>query len=217
MPKFSTLAERVQWLSDLAEIEQLHHRYAHYLHLAEPQLIISLFADRPEVEIEIANKGIWVGADAPTRVFSKNRAQRAMPGALNLHLGTNPVIDIEPDRSRARASWLSPGISTFRWSDEPIAAWNWGRYHTEYVIEDDAWKMLVMRYRQIFFTPYDKGWVEASLDTEFDGVRDGPAPDRESSPTFHRPYDRDTAQVFGPLPPGTPREFAVDDEWTHRE
>jgi len=215
MPRFATHEERVQWLCDLADIEQLHGRYAHYLHLVEPELLISLFARRSDVEIEIANKGVFVGDDAPRRVFGRNAYQRETPGTLNLHLATNAVIEVEPDRSRARASWLSPGISTFPWSGEPMAAWNWGRYEMEYVLEDDEWKILVMRYRQIFFTPYDKGWVEASLNTEFDNARGEPA-DRESEPSFHRPYDRDTAQIFGPLPPGTPRELALDDQWTYR-
>jgi hypothetical protein len=201
MPRsMDEVSRQVQWLTDISEITQLQARYAHYLNAVEPELLIGLFADHDEVEIELSNKGIFAGRTAPQRVFGGNHRQREIPGILNMHLSQNPVIHVEDDRSRAKALWMSPGISTFPYGGEIVPAWSWGKYETEYVIENGEWKLLVFRWHQIFLTPYDKGWVADSMDPDFDGAR-GAVPDRESAPGFYAPYRADKARGFGPLPP----------------
>ena len=81
---------------------------------------------------------------------------------------------------------------------ELTAMWLWGKYDMEYAKEDGEWKILKMRWVQVFRAPYDKGWVKASLDSTTD---DRLSPDRPSAPGYYDPYRPDKIKVFGPPPP----------------
>jgi hypothetical protein len=196
-------------LNDRIEIEKLQSLYAHYINLNASQKIVELFADSDEVEIEISNKGVLVGRTAPVRwrfgddpnADRTERPRRA--GELSMHMALNPALEIDPAGERARAVWLSPGLSTLRLArdggERVTPLWNWGKYEMEYLKQDGRWKILKLRYHQIFLTPYDKGWTVESLDP--DTVRQRVKPDRPSAPEFYQPYRVDRAGVFGPPPP----------------
>lgn len=199
-PIFDEMPGEVRYASDVIAIWKLQSLYQHYLNAYGTDEIIALFADRDDVEIEIANKGVYVGRDAPERVFGKNRQAMGTAGILNLHLSVNPVIEIDRTGTRAKGLWMSPGVSTFPMNGQVVGCWNWGKYDMEYIKEGNAWKFLHFRYRQVFLTPYEDGWVKNSIDSNFDGMVTNGA-DRPSDPDFHRPYKVDEAKAFGPMPP----------------
>ena len=62
-----------------------------------------------------------------------------------------------------------------------VAAWCWGKYEIEYLKQNGEWKILAFRWRQIFLSRYDKGWVEENLEP---GYVVAP-PDLPSDPHYH--------------------------------
>ena len=212
--RLATLESQYQRLSDRVEIEKLQSLYAHYINLNASQKIVALFADSDEVEIEISNKGVLVGRTAPVRWRfgddpQADRTERPRSaGGLSMHMALNPALEIDAKGERARAVWLSPGLSTLRLArdkgERVTALWNWGKYEMEYLKQDGQWKILKLRYRQVFLTPYDKGWTVESIDP--DTSRQPPKPDRASAPDFYRPYQVDRANDF---PPGPPEPYGL--------
>jgi hypothetical protein len=197
-----------RYLRDYLDIWKLQSLYAHYWNINAPKEIVALFADSPEVEIELSNKGVLKGRDAPHRYYLRKgtagEIKDAVPprpsGSLVLHTAVNPVLEINRDGTRARAVWLSPGITNFRRDGEMIAAWNYGKYEMEYLKQGGRWKILAFRWHQMFLSPYDKGWAKENVDPGPGGV--GPLqPDRASAAGFYNPYRVDKINPFDPPPP----------------
>ncbi len=191
---------------DIAAIQKLQALYQHHMLRGDALAIVELFADSPDVEIELSNKGVMTGADAPRRYFLRLEPGQPLPaenpqrpaGSLILHTSVNPVIEISADGARAKALWLSPGITTLPARGAPPSPnWNYGKYEMTYVKQEGEWKILAFRWHQIFYSPSTEGWVAVNLDP-------GPAnptPDRASEPGFYRPYRPDEANPYDPPPP----------------
>jgi hypothetical protein len=196
-------------LSDYNEIMKLQALYAHYINLNASEKIVELFANSDEVEIEVSNKGVLVGRTAPVRwrfgdsPNPDRSEQPRAPGQMSMHVSDNPVLEIDPTGVHARAVWLSPGISTLRLARDGgvrvTGMWNWGKYEMEYLKQNGKWKILKLRYHQIFLTPYDKGWTVESDDP--DTTRERVKPDRPSAPDFYNPYHVDRSNSMAPPPP----------------
>ena len=207
--RLGQLEKQSRYLTDRVEIEKLQALYVHYINMGASQKIVDLFADSDEVEIEISNKGVLVGKTAPVRWRfgddpNADRSERPRPaGTVSMHMASNPALEIDAAAERARAVWLSPGMSTLRLARDGgkrvTGLWNWGKYEMEYLKQNGEWKILKLRYHQIFLTPAGKSWTEESLDP--DTVRQRVKPDRPSAPDFYQPYRVDRARVFGPPPP----------------
>jgi hypothetical protein len=205
--RLERLEAQNRYANDYLAIWKLQSLYQHYININDPRAIVALFADSPEVEIELSNKGVLQGRDAPHRYFLRagtatevtgDRAPRR-PGSLVLHLAVNPALEINADGTRARAVWMSPGITNQFRDDQPVAAWNWGKYEMEYVKQDGRWKILTFRWHQIFLTPYDQGWVKMNIDPGSSAFVT--SPDRPSDPSFYAPYRPDRDNLFDPPPP----------------
>ena len=69
----------------------------------------------------------------------------------------------------------------------------------EYLKQDGVWKFLKFRWRQIFLTPYDKGWVTQNISPGSIGA--ALPPDAPSAPDFFSPYDPTKVNRFDPPPP----------------
>lgn len=187
------LEQRVQYLEDYISICKLQSTYCQYLFYGARSKIHELFAKKtPGVEVEIGQRGVFKGSDAPQRYFEIGGKT---PGWMIIHLAVNPVIDINKDGTSAKAEWLSPGLASVQIEGKLTAIWAWGRYNTECVKEGGEWKFLKFRWGQVFMTPYDKGWVEASIDDPAAKVY---KPDLPSTPGFYAPYRTDTVNVFEP-------------------
>jgi hypothetical protein len=212
--KLKALEERMdrleaqnRYLNDYIGIWKLQSLYCHYVNIGAVQEIVGLFADSPEVEIELSNKGVLRGKDAPHRYFLRAgqkdeiKSERApqIPGNMVIHMAVNPALEIDAEGVHARAVWFSPGITNFP-IDQKLtitAAWCWGKYDIEYLKQDGAWKILAFRWRQIFLSRYELGWVKENLEP---GHVVAP-PDRASAPDYHNPYKPDRVNRFDPPPP----------------
>lgn len=205
--RLDRLEAQNRYLSDYIAIWKVQSLYQHHMNTGAVKSIVALFADSPDVEIELSNKGVLRGRDAPHRYFLRSDSKQPItseiaprpPGSLVLHMSVNPAIEINRDGTRAKALWLSPGITNLRADNKPVAAWNFGKYEMEYVKQQGEWKILAFRWRQIFLSPYDKGWVEANVDPGNSGAPI--PPDRPSAPDFYAPYKPDKANTFAPGPP----------------
>jgi len=205
--RLDRLEAQNRYLNDYIAIWKLQSLYQHYININAPRSIVGLFADSPDVEIELSNKGILRGRDAPHRYFLragspqeiKGENAPRMPGALVLHMSVNPALEINRDGTRAKAVWLSPGITNVRKNGELTAAWNWGKYDMEYVKQNGEWRILSFRWHQMFLSPYDQGWVKENLDPGFSAAPN--PPDKPSDPAFYSPYRPDKQNRFDPPPP----------------
>lgn len=203
--RLSSLEAENRFLSDTIAIWRIQSLYQHYINIGARQQIADLFADHPDVEIELSNKGILRGADAPQRYFlrssqtSSSSRPAPIPGFMVMHMSVNPAIEINEDGTRAKAVWLSPGITNLYREGKMRAGWNFGKYNMEYIKQEGEWKILAFRWHQIFLTPYEKGWVEENLDP---GSVGAPIPpDKPSAPDFYNPYRADKVNRFDPPPP----------------
>lgn len=201
---------KISYLTDYIGICHLQSQYLHYIQTCMYTKIPPLFAQKtPGIEIEINDRGIFEGFDAPARFFLKligNEDNTQFPGFLVLHMAVNPVIEINKTGKKAKAAWFSPGLVTFPVDGKLTAIWNYAKYGMEYVKEDDQWKILKLRWHQIFSTPFNKGWVEMPLfdqDNEKKSQTKKHIYDRPSAPDFHNPYKPDKFIRFEPLPPET--------------
>jgi hypothetical protein len=205
--RLDRLEAQNRYLSDYIAIWKLQSAYTHYMNINALHDIVALFADSDEQEIELSNKGILRGRDAARRYFLRAGTPQEVKGptsprpagSLVLHTAVNPALEINADGTRAKGVWLSPGITNLRRDGELIAAWNYGKYEMEYVKQKGEWKILAFRWHQMFFTPYDKGWVKESMDPGFGAFVQ--KPDKPSDASFYDPYRADKTNSFGPPPP----------------
>jgi hypothetical protein len=196
------LEARVRYLEDYNAICKLQSTYSHYHHCCMWEKIPSLFAQKtPGIEIEISDKGVFEGFDAPKRVFSNTEDNKTVPvtqGWLGLHMSVNPVIEINKSGTQAKGMWHAPGCITSVVNGELIAEWFYGKYIMEYVKEDEEWKILKFKYRLTFDTPFDKGWVEAPTVKRTRVTTKSLPPDRPT--TYYKPYSPDGIFVSEPPP-----------------
>ena len=205
--RLDRLEAQNRYLTDYIAIWKLQSLYTHHMNRGAAKAIVALFADSPEVEIELSNKGVLRGRDAPSRYFLRSDTKQPIttdiaprpPGALVLHTAVNPAIEINAAGTRAKALWLSPGITNLRADNQPIAAWNYGKYEMEYLKQNGEWKILAFRWHQMFLSPYDQGWVKQNIDPGNSGAPI--PPERPSAPDFYAPYKPDKANKFDPAPP----------------
>lgn len=205
--RLDRLETQNRYLSDYIAIWRVQSLYCHYINIGAVQAIVGLFADSPDVEIELSNKGILKGKDAPARYFLRagSRAEikteyaPQIPGNMVIHLAVNPAIEIDREGRRARAVWFSPGITNFPVDKQMTmaGAWCWGKYDIEYLKQGDAWKILAFRWRQIFLSRYEHGWMKENIEPGYAVV----PPDAPSAPGYHSPYKVNEVNRFDPPPP----------------
>ena len=111
----------------------------------------------------------------------------------------NPVIEIGPDRARARGLWHSHGYGSLVVVGALRQYLFLGKYDMEYVKEDGDWKFLKFAYRQAFMCPYKEGWVD---EPGAASITDSPENTPDKPTTYYMPYSRYRINVFQPPPPG---------------
>ena len=127
-----TLAERVQRLEDIEEIQKLMSRYA-YLNTAHKydECVDQLFSkSTPGQKVQISGWGIWEGLDAASRCYSGAHKWMAntlfgLPGTLMQHAFTTPLIEVAGDGKTAKGLWISPGHEARPEGGVASAYWVW--------------------------------------------------------------------------------------------
>lgn len=77
------------------------------------------------------------------------------------HCLTNESISVDLDAGTAVGRWYSWEAATVTVDDSPLPVWIAGRYVIDFMLEDDAWRIALMHFEEVFSTPFDSsGWVE---------------------------------------------------------
>lgn len=210
--RLDRLEKQNRYLSDYIAIWKLQSLYCQYINIGKVKAIVELFADSDDVEIELSNKGILKGKDAPHRYFLLSHTYHPITtdyapqikGNMVIHMAVNPVIEINGEGTQARAVWMSPGITNFPIDAKGTiaGAWCWGKYEKEYIKQNGDWKILKFRWRQIFLSRYEQGWHKENLEP---GHVVAP-PDAQSAPDYHAPYQTDRVNRYAPPPPDPYKE-----------
>jgi hypothetical protein len=198
--RLEQLERQVDRMGSINAIWQLQSLFMHHMFTFERAKAVALFSTSPECEIEISNKGALIGSDAASRYFFRGGACASgswAPGVMILHESVNPVIAFDEEGERAKALWISPGLTTVPLDGVVTPHWNYGKFDMEYVREDGTWKILKFHWRHIFMAEYGKGWVEGAIPST--SIGRPWVPDRETSEGFYQPYDPAGHNSFGPV------------------
>lgn len=197
--------DAVQTLLDVHEIANLQGRYLYYVQAHDYERIVSLFAEQdPEVSVEIAESGIYVGVEKVRALFTGLiEPLFTAPGSLPIHMLNTPVIEVARDGTTAAGMWQTLGCNAFSTSRGLTAVWQQGKYDNRFVKEGGRWKFKQFRWLCNFRTPFDQGWVKQphlgveQLDLSAFPASLHPSRQGEKYETFDplKPMD------FGPLPP----------------
>ena len=148
------LERRVKVIEDIEEIKRLKARYCAYCDdNYNAEAIAGLFT-----EDAVWDGGIRGRADGreEIRSFFVGAAKR-LPFAI--HMVMNPMIEVDGDR--ATGVWYLFQPCTYAESNQ--AVWGSARYDEEYVRVNGKWMFKHLTLTSHFWTPFDKGWVEAQF------------------------------------------------------
>jgi SnoaL-like domain len=184
---------------DYLEIWKLQSLYSHLYHIGRRSQIPALFAQHtPGVSLEMEDSGVYEGIESINRLWNGLFGDKLEAGQLAIHMTVNPVIEIAPDRTRAKGLWHSFGYCSLPIEGALKQFLSLGKYDMEYVKEDGQWKILKFGYRQTFMCPYERGWQEEPVAASIAG-RPENVPDKPT--TYYMPYSRYRINVFQPGPP----------------
>jgi SnoaL-like domain len=190
---------RLRALESHRDICNLQGRYNHYLQTGQlKDRLPDLFAfDHPDLRAEMADSGVWEGAEGVRTLFRHMATKYSMPGALMVHMLLTPVVEVDADDQGARGMWNSLGTNTYLDADGVLRAmWQVGKYDLRFVRVGKRWKYLDFRWHVIFRTPFHEGWVRQPIVEGLHEAGFPPVTDR------HRPYSPDQPlNVFPPAPP----------------
>jgi len=168
--EIASLEHRVRLLEDMEAIKRLQQAYGYYRTENMAGEIADLFADRPDVSVEIGGQGAYIGKDRVLDFFA-HKAAEMKDGEINNHYIVQGVVHVAPDGKTAKARWraiMQKGI----YGQDGI--WAEGPYENEYVKEDGVWKFKKIRRYTNVIASYDEGWTEKPLPL--------PGPDAEVPP-----------------------------------
>lgn len=154
-----------------------------------------LFAlKQPDVSVEIAMWGKFIGPENIKKCWP-NQEREPMPGGMNEHQLTTPVIQVAKDGKTAKGLWFSPGHEIRRDEDgKMFANWCYGKFGADFIKEDGEWKIWHYHWYDTFMCPYDKSWV----DYPQPAIGEMQHADADEPPTSRSSYFPD--QVRKPIP-----------------
>jgi len=97
----------------------------------------------------------------------KDDPEKELPfGLAYMHTLTTPVIEVAEDGETAKGVWVSPGFMTIPSREKLGAYWHWDRYGVDFIKEEGKWKIWHFFVGRVFTSPYEKSWVDTTLDSE---------------------------------------------------
>lgn len=202
-----TPEQRLERVEAVKSVQNALGRYV-FLHTANKHTESEqLFALKtPGVRVEMM-WGVYDGPESIKRLYSgyhvwadtKKNGEYAK-GTMHIHTLTTPVIEVAGDLKTAKAVWMSPGVETALFNDEPTANWGWMKYGADFVKEDGEWKIWHLHVYSLFFSTFETSWVKQRIDaTEVLPMPKEFLPDRGPTTTWDYRPDRQT--VLEPVPP----------------
>jgi hypothetical protein len=213
--RIAALEQELARLDAVRAVQNLMGRYTvnfspKYMHRA-----LDFYAlDRPDVSVEIADRGVYVGAEALRKLFGTQFAM-SLNGNLLVHYLATPMIEVAADGGSARGVWRSPGIEAVvpAAGGKPVPLWSFGAYAVDFIRQNSSWKILHLHWFRTIKCSYEKAWVD-----DLSMAYTGRLPDSPGllPTTYHNPYTPETIQQ--PVPPcPPPYESMTDAAWMVRE
>jgi hypothetical protein len=196
------LEKKIQYLSDMDEINKLQGKYQYLLYKQEWKTVADecFVRHTPGAMMEASDSGVFLGIEGIDRFFNEHMAMVGKKtGFFTLHTAVTPAVEIAEDGQSAKGVWFSLGCFGCKGVED---AWAWGTYIISYVKEDGVWKLWRVNFTPHFRAPYSQGWGKVPVSASVrDGLEDGP-------PTAWNPYNPDTTapEMFAHLP-DVPRPY----------
>jgi hypothetical protein len=150
--------------TDAEEIKRLQRIYGYYVERGQLDEVSDLFADSPEVSVQMGGTTTAVGLEQVRTVFSSKRPFGVLEGEkpqdyLHLTIPTSAVVDVHPDGKTAKGRWY---VQMYLCDATPGggACLGVGTYENDYIKEDGKWKILRLCFDDIFLSPYEDGWAK---------------------------------------------------------
>ncbi len=172
------LERRVTRLEDVDALERLNAVYGYYLARNQWDDLAGIFS--PEGSIEIAMRGVYVGAESVRRNLDLYGEPGIHHGLLHNHMQYQPVIHVDDDGLTARVRSRAFSIMG---EFEAYAMWMGGVYENEFVKEGGVWKIARDQVFNTYFTPYAVGWRDTPRRPP-PGVTESNPPDLPPTMTF---------------------------------
>jgi hypothetical protein len=156
--------------------------------------------DRPDVSVEIGDRGLYVGEAALRKLFSAQFSM-SLAGNLLVHYLATPMIEVATDGESARGVWRSPGIEAVvpAGGGRPVPLWSFGAYAVDFIRRDAGWKILHLHWFRTIKCSYEKAWVD---DVSMTRTGQLPGSTDVQPTTYHNPYTPESVQE--PVPPCPP-------------
>jgi len=203
--QIKSMQHEIERLQAYIEIQNLVGKYEVIHTPSTERQSPQLFAlKQPDVSVEIAMWGKFVGADHVRKMYHEADEGKPMPGSMFEHDLCTPIIQVAADGKTAKGLWFSPGHETYTGETNPnpngklTAHWNWGKFAADFIKEDGKWKIWHYRWYDTFMAPYNKSWVDTPQ-PPMDFVMEMPGGNKPDVPTKTRStYFKD--QVRKPVP-----------------
>jgi hypothetical protein len=156
--------------------------------------------DRPDVSVEIGDRGVFVGEPALRKLFTELFAMDHA-GNLLIHYLATPMIEVAADGNSVRGVWRSPGIEAVvpPGGGQPVPLWSFGAYAVDFIRVGPTWKILHLHWFRTIKCSYREAWVDDLSMTRTGAL---PGSDFAHPTTFHNPYTPESVQE--PVPPCPP-------------
>ncbi len=141
--RLEALEKKVGILDDINQVKRLQRVYSYYVQHMMRDEIVDCFADHPDVKVHWL-EGTWLGKDGVKRYFGVGTDRpEPPPGFLHQVMPIAGVVDVTPDRERARGRWYSfGGVAVPNEKGEFNCSIVGGLYEIEYIKQHSAWKIL---------------------------------------------------------------------------
>jgi hypothetical protein len=211
--KLEAVEKELSRMKSVQAIQNLMGRYTTNHSQKNMHKTVEFYAlDRPDVSVEIADLGIYVGAEAIKTLFQKQYFIPQLEGNLLIHYLSTPMIEVAKDGQTAKGVWRSPGIEAVvpAGGGEPVPLWCYGAYAIDFILVAGEWKVWHMHWFTTVKCKFRDGWVK-----DLSYVRSKPNPNAPAGllpTTYHNPYTPDSIQESIPPCPA-PYDTWQDDAW----
>lgn len=124
-------------------IQTLHGIFVQSLFIGDGERAASLFADRPDVRMELPDDGLYLQGPQEIRTYL---AAGQWPDAQTWVISHTPAIRVNADGRSARASWYATSFRLISNDLSPSMVQGSARFDADLVLEQDEWRYLHLQY-----------------------------------------------------------------------
>ena len=155
--RLQVLEKQVGNLQDIEDIKTLQKAYGYYIEHWMSQELVDLFSDSPDASLTLA-AGTYLGKKSITNYFE--RLKDPNPEFLHQVMQLSGIVNVDLDGNTAKGRWYGFGAVAMPSSKGVSQLFMGGIYGGDYVKEDGKWKILKLRFDQIYTATPAQGWVK---------------------------------------------------------